>query len=261
MSDFGNKSSTLGGGFNSNTTLSDPSDNKPDFRQLNLGSPVSPLRVGPKPVPSTSSSSSDSLSGRTGSLTATVNHNHSGELSVESSPSFSKNRSDRTGTGTGTGSPSSTSPAGNVLPTGKVLKTGMMLNRTSKPEVLSLGTGNYGHGSIMRGGGGNSVSSVKSAVTVNGCENNSSRKLRLDPEELKKLGNENYKKGNYLEALNYYDRAIAIKPDKPQYHCNRSAVLVCLNRLNDAVKECYEAVNLDNGYIRAHHRLGSLLIW
>lgn len=266
--------------------------NKPDFRELDLGSPVSPLRVGP--TASSSSSSSGSVSGRSGSghrsgtvpcrsdSGATVN-NHSGELSVESSPTFSgggsrtfkpgHKRSDSRG-GIGgcptihSGGSSATSPAagnvlptGNICPSGKLVKTGMMAIRSSKTEVLGLGTGNYGHGSIMRGG-----SATKS--TVSGGETNpatilnssNSRRSSLDPEELKRLGNEQYKKGHFVEALNYYDRAIAISPDNAAYRCNRSASLMSLNRLADAVKECDEAIKLDSGYIRVHHRLGSLLI-
>ncbi|XP_071691896.1 TPR repeat-containing thioredoxin TTL1-like [Rutidosis leptorrhynchoides] len=286
MSDSGTTSnkpiSNLGFDNNNNatTTLSDrfrksltcdsrdpahTTTNKPDFRELDLGSPVSPLRS--KPAASTSSSSSGSLSGsasgRTGNrqslhvrseTTSTATNHHSGELSVESSPTFSA-RGSRTG-----GCPSSaTSPAGNVLPTANILKTGMMTNRSSKPEVLSLGTGNYGHGSIMRGGSG-SKAAVHGGEKNSPDKNSNSRRLIVDPEELKKLGNEKYKKGNYIEALNYYDRAIVISPGNATYHCNRSAVLICLNRLNDAVKECDEAIKLDSGYVRAHHRLGSLLI-
>ncbi|CAH1425729.1 unnamed protein product [Lactuca virosa] len=269
--------------------------NKPDFRELDLGSPVSPLRAGPGPAASSSSSSSGSVSGRTGSgprsgsgtlpgrsdSAGTVN-NHSGELSVESSPTFAAGgsrtfkpghkRSDSRGGTVGSptihsGGSSATSPVGNVLPSGNIrpsgkpLTTGMMSSRSSKTEVLSLGTGNYGHGSIMRGG-----SATKSAVS--GGENqfsaisnsSNSRRSSIDPEDLKRLGNEQYKKGNFTEALNYYDRAISVSPDNAAYHCNRSAALMCLNRLTDAVKECDLAIKLDSGYIRAHHRLGSLLI-
>lgn len=109
-----------------------------------------------------------------------------------------------------------------------------MKTQTTKSDVLSFGTCNYGDGSIMRSGG--------------------------DGEEFKKLGNENYKKGNFLKALSYYDQAIAISPDNAAYRSNRGAALMSLKRLNEAVKECIEAIKLDSGFIRAHHRLGSLLI-
>lgn len=270
--------------FDSLSLTRDNSDtNKPDFRQLDLGSPVSTLRTGP--AASSSSSSSGSVSGRTGSGFVTANNSHSGELSAESSPSkspsptFSGNVSGSRGLKTGyTRSDSRTGgflqthvsgssvtspagnvlPAGNILPAGKVMKTGLMVNR-SKPDVLSLGTGNYGHGSIMRGDGG--VSKSSNSPNLSNLANSSSvRRSSMDPEELKRLGNESYKKGCYIEALTYYDKAISMVPGNASYHCNRAAVLMCLNRLNEAVKECYEAIKLDNGYIRAHHRLGSLLI-
>ncbi|PWA66697.1 thioredoxin-like fold, N-terminal acetyltransferase A, auxiliary subunit [Artemisia annua] len=273
--------------FDSLSLTCDNSDtNKPDFRQLDLGSPVSTLRTGP--AASSSSSSSGSVSGRTGSGFVPANNSHSGELSAESSPSkspsptFSGNVSGSRGLKTGfTRSDSRTGgflqthvsgssvtspagnvlPAGNILPAGKVMKTGLMVNR-SKPDVLSLGTGNYGHGSIMRGDGGVSKSSnsPNSSNLSNLANSSSVRRSSMDPEELKRLGNESYKKGCYIEALSYYDKAISMVPGNASYHCNRAAVLMCLNRLNEAVKECYEAIKLDNGYIRAHHRLGSLLI-
>ncbi|KAD2394442.1 hypothetical protein E3N88_41419 [Mikania micrantha] len=247
--------------------------NKPDFRELDLGSPVSPLRAGPEA--SSSSSSSGSVSGRTGNprtlrvrldSSVTIN-NHSGEYSVESSPTIS-------GGGSRTVKPghtqpesrasSATSPAGTVIPTGnicpsgKIVKTGMMLNRSSKPEVLSLGTGNYGHGSIMRGGSG-TKSGHENPAPVTPISSNS-RRLLTDPSKLKKLGNERYKKGYFLEALSYYDRAVSVSPANASLRCNRSAALMCLNRLHDAVKECEEAIKLNSGYVRAHHRLGSFLI-
>ena len=82
----------------------------------------------------------------------------------------------------------------------------------------------------------------------------------MDAEELKRKGNDEYKKGNFMEALSYYNRAIAISPENAAYRCNRGAALMALKRLSEAVKECGEAIKLDSGYVRAHHRLGSLLI-
>ncbi|XP_076947935.1 TPR repeat-containing thioredoxin TTL1-like [Bidens hawaiensis] len=248
-------------GFNKLTNDGD-NTNKPDFRELNLGpgSPISPLRVGP--TISTSSSSSGSGSDRLRRPTNT----HSGELSVDSSPAFSVSGSrgakpghTRSGSGSSifSGVSSATSPASNVLPagnicpSGRVLKTGMMANRSSKPDVLSLRQHNYGHGSIMRG----------SPVTPAGLNPNPNpKRVSPDPEDLKKLGNDEYKKGHFVEALSYYDRAIALSPANAAYHCNRAAALMGLKRLTEAVKECDEAIKLDSGYVRAHHRLGSLLI-
>jgi len=84
----------------------------------------------------------------------------------------------------------------------------------------------------------------------------------LDPEEVKRIGNEQYKKGNFAEALALYDRAILLAPGRAPFHCNRAAALTALGRLADAVRECELAVHCstDSPYLRAHHRLASLCL-
>ncbi|KAL3508757.1 hypothetical protein ACH5RR_028158 [Cinchona calisaya] len=279
--------------------------NKPDFRELDLGSPVSPLRTrggGPTTTTTTtttssSSSSSGSVSGRIGQgqVVKKSDLNHSGELSgsAESSPTGGRgfkpghSRSDSGGThpmiysgGSSVTSPAvNVLPSGNICPSGRVLKTGMA-SRAAKTDVLGSGTGNYGHGSIMRGGAG-----AKSGSGYGGERDNvglagPASNLRggglmvgeptrrgggllssnNNPEEMKRLGNENYKKGHFAEALSLYDKAIAISPGIAAYHCNRAAALISLKRFPEAVRECEEAIRLDPGYVRAHHRLGSLLL-
>ncbi|KAE9604776.1 hypothetical protein Lal_00011023 [Lupinus albus] len=81
---------------------------------------------------------------------------------------------------------------------------------------------------------------------------------RMDPEQLKIMGNEDYKNGRFAEALALYDAAIAIDPNKASYRSNRSAALTALGRLLEAVFECREAIQIDSHYHRAHHRLGNL---
>lgn len=268
--------------------------NKPDFRELDLGSPVTPLRTRPTGLAaitttSSSSSSSGSVSGRNGlpKRSDSGGNNHSGELSgsVESSPTFAARSSkpghrssDSGGShpntfiysgGSSVSSPPAVNPQGNIRPSGKILKTGMASTRSSRTDVLGTGTGHYGHGSIMRGGGATAKSGGGEGVGAAGVAN--SRGLvtgepgrntmcSMDPEELKRVGNEQYKQGHFLEALNLYDRAIAISPGNAAYHCNRAAALMGLKRLGQAVRECEEAIRLDPGYVRAHHRLGSLFL-
>ncbi|KAF3662130.1 TPR repeat-containing thioredoxin TTL4 [Capsicum annuum] len=253
--------------------------NKPDFRELDLGSPVSPLRTRGSGITgagaatttttttSSSSSSSGSASGRNGSNLGPKKSDsgHSGELSgsVESSPKARGFKPGHARSYSGGGSsvnspPVNALPTGNICPSGKILKTGMAM-KSSKTDVLGSGTGYYGHGSIMRGGG----AGVKSGINVCGDAPPTAKKGVLsgnDAEELKRLGNESYKKGHFVEALNLYDKAIAICPGNAAYHCNRAAALIGLKRLLEAVKECEEAVRLDPSYVRAHHRLGSLLL-
>ncbi|KAK6132609.1 hypothetical protein DH2020_033711 [Rehmannia glutinosa] len=254
-----------------NTLTHDEGDNgvnvnKPDFRELDLGSPVSPLRtrnggglaVTTTTTTSSSSSSSGSITGRTSTLfnshtprkSESNPNSHSGELSVESSPSAARNFK----------------PGHTRSRSCGILKTGMA-SRSTKPDILGSGSGNYGHGSIMRGGlaskpGSDSgPTNYSRGLMVGGepgrrtgvCSSN-------DPEELKRMGNDNYKNGHFAEALTLYDKAIAISPANAAYHFNRAAALMGLRRLVEAVRECEEAIRLDPGYVRAHHRLGSLLL-
>ncbi|MCL7051402.1 hypothetical protein MKW94_015618 [Papaver nudicaule] len=83
---------------------------------------------------------------------------------------------------------------------------------------------------------------------------------RLDPETLKAMGNEEYKQGNFAEALAFYDRAIGLDRDMASYRSNKSAALTGLGRLLEAVFECREAIRIDPTYRRAHHRLATLCL-
>ncbi|KAJ0260728.1 Uncharacterized protein HA466_0039910 [Hirschfeldia incana] len=83
---------------------------------------------------------------------------------------------------------------------------------------------------------------------------------RMDPETLKTMGNEDYKNGNYLEALALYDAAIAIDPKKAAYRSNKSAALAALGRILEAVFECKEAIRMEPQYHKAQHRLAYLYL-
>ncbi|CAM8988628.1 unnamed protein product [Rhodiola kirilowii] len=274
--------------------------NKPDFRELDLGSPVSPLHARPSGLTGTttssSSSSSESVPGRVGSnlssRRATENSSHSGELSGSSESSPKATESVRSGSHTrsnlksgahvrsessqyAAGSvnspppPVSVLPAGNICPSGKY-KTGMNTKPgVGRRDILGTGSGHYGHGSIMRGtgvGGGVNVGSKSGGFDGNlrasgGGDFGVKRGMESsDPEEAKRIGNEMYKRGNFVDALRLYDRAIALSPGNASYRSNRAAALSGLGRLGEAVRECEEAVKLDPGYSRAHQRLGSLFI-
>ncbi|XP_057795961.1 TPR repeat-containing thioredoxin TTL1 [Salvia miltiorrhiza] len=259
--------------------------NKPDFRELETGSPVSPLRTRPgsgqaATTTSSSSSSSGSVSGRAsaGPIPQKPNSSHSGELSVESSPSTARNirsghtRSRSCGShhlifsgSVSSPPPANVAPTGNICPSGRILKTAMAA-RPAKPDVLGSG-GRYGHGSIMRGGlaskpGQDGGPAGFSRGLMVGGEPAKKAGLRgnNDPEELKRIGNDCYKNGHFAEALSLYDKAIAMSPSNAAYHFNRAAALMGLRRFVEAVRECEEAIRLDPGYVKAHHRLGSLLL-
>ncbi|ESQ52972.1 hypothetical protein EUTSA_v10016343mg [Eutrema salsugineum] len=262
--------------------------NKPDFRELDLGSPVSTLmpRVSSSSsssaaaTPTSSSGSSGSASGKP-SVTSHMVKSHSGEISSSVVPGSgmpttrNHRRSASTGTplifsgssfysatthssGGGSGATSAVSPspgvlpAGNICPSGRILKTGMATRASSRTETLCTGTGNYGHGNVVRSGGGSNGKSSNAAARV--AENGE------NPEELKRLGNDMYRRGSFSEALSLYDRAISLSPENAAYRSNKTAALTALGRLGEAVKECLEAVRLDPSYYRAHQRLASLYL-
>ncbi|KAK1301361.1 TPR repeat-containing thioredoxin TTL1 [Acorus calamus] len=260
------------------SALSMGSPDKPDkcdFKEFDLGSPVSPLRITSVAAATATSSSS----GSSGSAACQANtsrplrgsdgggglRRHSGELSGSSDDgSGSVGGRRRPGHGRSnsgpliyTGGSGSTStatspavnalPAGNICPSGRVVTTGMASQRSARSDVLNTGRVNYGHGSIMRG-----EKSLKKASNV--------RPVRADPDELRQAGNNHYQRGQFLEALGMYDRALAIWPGYAVCRSNRAAALVALGRLAEAVAECEEAVRLDLTYLRAHQRLGSLYL-
>ncbi|KAF8391236.1 hypothetical protein HHK36_023538 [Tetracentron sinense] len=279
-------------------------NNKPDFKELDLGSPVSPLRTrGSRggvaasglTTTSSSSSSSGSVSGKAGNnrviKRSEGGNNYSGELSgsSETSPtaseslrSASASRNSKPGhrrsnsgsspliysggtvIGSSVTSPTvNVLPSGNICPSGKVLKTGMACRGSTRSDVLGSGTVNYGHGSIMRGAGGGKLSAgeVNGGNVIQFAGESAMVKRAmgsLDPEEVKRAGNEEYKRGHFVEALCLYDRAIAISPENAACRSNRAAALTGLGRLIEAMRECEEAVRLDPGYGRAHQRLASL---
>ncbi|KVH92237.1 Tetratricopeptide-like helical, partial [Cynara cardunculus var. scolymus] len=83
---------------------------------------------------------------------------------------------------------------------------------------------------------------------------------RMDPEQLKIMGNEDYKNGRFAEALSLYEAAIAIDPKKASYRSNKSAALTGLGRLLEAVFEAKEAISIEPFYQRAHNRLATLYL-
>ncbi|CAK8537494.1 unnamed protein product [Lathyrus sativus] len=86
----------------------------------------------------------------------------------------------------------------------------------------------------------------------------SQRHNSMEPEVLKSMGNEAYKKGDFVEALALYDKAISFDSNKAIYHCNKSAALIGLGRFQEAILECEESIRLDPSYNRAHNRLATI---
>ncbi|KAG2594859.1 hypothetical protein PVAP13_5KG028600 [Panicum virgatum] len=267
---------TLSDAFAAAVLLS--STDKPDALPPGRLSPVSPLPHSSKhhPTPSSSSGSSGSLSRAPPALAS--RRSHSGEIPL---PSDAPPRGPRPGhRRTGSSGPliftsaasacssSATSPLTNALPAGNICPSGRLAKplpssscsaatpppppppRPARHDVLGSGTANYGHGSIVRS---RSAPSDDDATLRRAM-------AAADPEEVKRAGNDQYRKGCFEEALRLYDRALALCPDNAACRANRAAALIGLRRLGEAVKDCEEALRIDPSYARAHHRLASLHI-
>ncbi|KAL0865895.1 hypothetical protein Bca101_045013 [Brassica carinata] len=94
---------------------------------------------------------------------------------------------------------------------------------------------------------------VKPQTAVNSTDHVAQRKsrwegktinYRLCPEALKRMGNEEYCRGRFGEALVFYERAILADPKTPTYWSNKSAALISLGRLLEAYDACEEALRL-----------------
>ncbi|KAF7829925.1 TPR repeat-containing thioredoxin TTL1-like [Senna tora] len=137
----------------------------------------------------------------------------------------------------------------NLKFTGNLLGNNTPRRREGKKELNSM-TNSYNNavmGNIMR----------KNSDEL--AQFRSPRK-RVEPELLKTMGNEAYKQGKFQEALGLYNQAIQIDANKATYHCNKSAALMALGRLLEALVECQEAIRLEPSYDRAHHRLATIYL-
>ncbi|VVA25387.1 PREDICTED: TPR [Prunus dulcis] len=77
-------------------------------------------------------------------------------------------------------------------------------------------------------------------------------------EGLNNMGNMEYRRASFLDAISFYDRAIALCPQNAACHYNKAASLIGLGRLTESMEECLQAIKCDPSCSRAHHRLGIL---
>ncbi|KAL6227775.1 hypothetical protein ACLB2K_001732 [Fragaria x ananassa] len=126
------------------------------------------------------------------------------------------------------------------------------LPKTAREETPMMMNGNVGKSSAPK-----EEKKKQSTQPASFCR---ALSTRMDPETLKIMGNEDYKNGNFAEALSLYDAAISIDPNKASYRSNKSAALTALGQILDAVFECREAIRIEPHYHRAHRRLATLYI-
>lgn len=144
---------------------------------------------------------------------------------------------------------------------------GNILNSNHGPTCANGNILNSGKLSNGKGLGKSDAS--KSGVDVAGSETVDSVSESIlmkrgfcssNPEEVKNIGNELYRKGSFAEALSLYERAISLSPGHASYRSNKAAALSGLGRLPEAVHECEEAIKLEPFYVRAHQRAASLYL-
>ncbi|XP_024015589.1 TPR repeat-containing thioredoxin TTL2 isoform X3 [Eutrema salsugineum] len=271
-------------------------NDKEDTVNVDLGSPITPLQTRPSGLTSSScsSSSSGSVTGRAAHSPASrkPDSGRSNPSSVQSSKPTAPSATTSSGAhsrpssassgakaGSGSSSPKHTNPrrsivpGGNLFPSGKVQITGMTQG-IPKSMVLGPGAKSYGYGSVIRGNSSSPSkpttttsfgSSSRSLVTAGYFTGGSDADTKVvttcsNPEEVKRIGNEMFKKGCFSEALRFYDRALELSPTNATYHSNRAAALSGLGRIGEAVTECEEAIRLDPDFARAHQRLATLLL-
>lgn len=78
---------------------------------------------------------------------------------------------------------------------------------------------------------------------------------QLKANEFKKIGNDQYKNGEYLKSIESYSSGIGICPlrclnDRAILYGNRAAAYVQLNNNTMAIQDCSKALDLDPKYIK-----------
>lgn len=74
------------------------------------------------------------------------------------------------------------------------------------------------------------------------------------PDALKNLGNEEYARGNYEEAIGLYTRAIELDDTNPVFFSNRAQAHLTMGNFSKAIADCDIALKIDQQFIKAYFR-------
>lgn len=72
---------------------------------------------------------------------------------------------------------------------------------------------------------------------------------------LKERGNEAYRNGNYVEAIDHFSNAIQINPKNETLYCNRSMCHAVLLDWKSSIVDAKSSIALSEKYVKAHYRL------
>ncbi|KAM7542234.1 hypothetical protein Aperf_G00000008461 [Anoplocephala perfoliata] len=76
-------------------------------------------------------------------------------------------------------------------------------------------------------------------------------------EKFKTQGNSFVSAGKLSEALESYNKAIALDPNNAIYYCNRAAANHLLQKYSEAIADCEKAIEIDSSYSKAYSRMGN----
>jgi tetratricopeptide (TPR) repeat protein len=80
-----------------------------------------------------------------------------------------------------------------------------------------------------------------------------------EAEKAKEDGNKAFAKGDFLLAVEHFTLAINLDPTNHVYHANRSAALLKMCRLEDALEDADRAIKINPLYAKGHFRKGQAL--
>jgi tetratricopeptide (TPR) repeat protein len=80
-----------------------------------------------------------------------------------------------------------------------------------------------------------------------------------EAEKAKEDGNKAFAKGEFLLAVEHFTLAINLDPTNHVYHANRSAALLKMCRLEDALEDADRAIKINPLYAKGHFRKGQAL--
>ncbi|KAG0441841.1 Small glutamine-rich tetratricopeptide repeat-containing protein alpha [Dictyocoela muelleri] len=82
-----------------------------------------------------------------------------------------------------------------------------------------------------------------------------SEESKRHAEKLKNLGNLDFKKGNYDQAIILYTKAIELNPDCV-FYSNRAASYAKLGKIDMVIADCQKSIDLDPAFVKPYLRLG-----
>uniref|UniRef100_A0A336K8R8 CSON000625 protein n=1 Tax=Culicoides sonorensis TaxID=179676 RepID=A0A336K8R8_CULSO len=85
---------------------------------------------------------------------------------------------------------------------------------------------------------------------------NVSPERKEEAEGMKNEGNRLMKEEKYQEAINMYNKAIALDATNPVFYCNRAAAFSRIGDYNRAAEDCKMSLKYDPKYSKAYGRLG-----